>query len=93
LMDRGRSSGGHGNVRFHLYMLDCITNPAYMKRKIYQLKNPLLVSDLARPTPLLIKPGTTLPFMIVSSTTLGISCGVTRPYERYAPEGNNICSR
>lgn len=31
--------------------------------------------------------------MIVSSTILGISWGVTRPYDMYAPDGNNNCPR
>jgi len=34
-----------------------------------------------------------LPWRIVSSTTRGISCGVTRPYERYAPDGKRIYSQ
>lgn len=60
----------------------------------YQAKNPLPFplhpSFRCTPTALRKRPGTILPLMMVSSTTRGISCGVTRPYETYAPEGKRI---
>jgi hypothetical protein len=48
--------------------------------------SPVLVTSTA----FLKSPGTILPSSIVSSTIRGTSCGVTRPYEMYAPDGNKI---
>lgn len=60
---------------------------------IYHPKNPQpwLPSALLTPTAFRTKPGTSRPRRMVSSTTRGISIGVTRPYDTYAPDGNRIC--